>query len=118
RYPIDTLSLHDALPISTRMPMAFLSRRRLKSGAVVRFLSQAFMQLLSDSKRRVLCLQRSVNPLLNEEAGRNDTSASPQGVCAKFARPGVRLSNYGMAFPNLNEAGHDAIKTADGCHMA
>src|SRR5207249_10380867 len=93
RYPIDTLSLHDALPISTRMPMAFLSRRRLKSGAVVRCLSQAFMQLLSDSKRRVLCLQRSVNPLLNEEAGRNDISASLQGACAKLDRKSTRLNS-------------------------
>src|ERR1051325_10238346 len=98
--------------------MAFLSRRRLKSGAVARSPSQAFMQLLSDWKRRVLCLRRSVNPLVNEEAGQNDTSASLPGACAKFATRGVRLSNYGMVCPNWNEAGRDAIKTADRCHLA
>ncbi len=64
------------------------------------------------------CCRRSVNRLLNGEAGRNDTSASLQGACAKFATRGMRLSNYGMVCPNWNEAGRDAIKTADGCHLA
>src|SRR6478672_5193398 len=98
--------------------MAFLSRRRLKNGAVVRFLLPAFMRLSSDSKQRVSCLRKSVNPRLKEEAVRNDTSASRQRACAKFATPGVPLSSYGKVFPNSNEAGRDESKTADGCHLA
>jgi hypothetical protein len=47
-----------------------------------------------------------------------DTFASLQGAYAKFATRSVRLSNYGMVCPNWNEAGRDAIKTADGRHLA
>jgi hypothetical protein len=72
---------------------AYGVQRRLKSGAAMRFLLQEFMQLASDSKQRVSFLRKSVNPRLKEEDGRNDTSASLQRACAKFATPGVRLSS-------------------------